>query len=297
MSQVISPALPGGTWPERHDTTRSPGREWWHYGRAQRWLVVSSPAALARAEARVTNAPQRAWATRAQPRFHGPAPRVEPPEAAPAALAGRATSWRSHQVETTWVIEHQRDAGTGRPPPTRPLTAMDWQRRVQARPAQARIAWRQHQGACVVIGTHSAASHVSDLQVRQADTAQNQGESGLRVLKAPAFFVAALFVKQPCRMPGLLMVMTFARLVYAVTQRRRRGPWVRHHDTIPPQITQPTERPTLRWVFPRLDGMHRVRVTVQDQAHDLLEGLTAGPMKVLRLCGEEVCQLDQIAPG
>jgi hypothetical protein len=85
--------------------------------------------------------------------------------------------------------------------------------------------------------------------------------------------------------------------VYAVTQRRLRGQWVWQHDTIPKQINPPTERPTLRWVFQLLEGIHRVRVTVQDQAHDLIEGLNAVQIKVLRLFGEEVCQLYQIAPG
>jgi transposase len=122
-------------------------------------------------------------------------------------------------------------------------------------------------------------------------------ESGFRFLKDPLFFVSSLFVKKPCRIQGLLMVMTLALLVYAVTQRRLRGQLVWQHDTIPNQINQPTARPTLRWVFQLLEGIHRVRVTVQDQAHDLIEGLNEVQIKVLRLCGEEVCQLYQIAPG
>jgi transposase len=36
------------------------------------------------------------------------------------------------------------------------------------------------------------------------------------------FFVSSLVVKNPCRMQGLLMVMTLALLVYAVAQRRLR---------------------------------------------------------------------------
>ena len=167
----------------------------------------------------------------------------------------------------------------------------------QARPDQERIAWRTQQGACVVIGTHRDASHVSDLQVLQADTAHRQVASGGRCLKDPVFFVASLLVQQPCRIPGLRMVLTLALLVEAVTQRRLRGPGVRHHDTIPKQINQPTEQPTGRWVFQRLDGIHRVRVTGQDQAHDLIEGLNEGQIRVLRVLGKEVCQRYQMAPG
>jgi hypothetical protein len=43
--------------------------------------------------------------------------------------------------------------------------------------------------------------------------------------------------------------------------------------------------------------MHRVRVTLQGQVHELIEGLNEVQNKVLRLFGEHVCCLSQIAPG
>src|SRR5438105_6519966 len=116
-------------------------------------------------------------------------------------------------------------------------------------------------------------------------------------LQPALFFVSSLFVKKPCRIQGLLMVMTLALLVYAVTQRRLRQQLARQGETVPNQINQPTERPTLRWVFQLLEGIHRVRVAVQDQVHDLIEGLNEVQIKILRLFGEEVCRLYQISPG
>jgi transposase len=59
VSQVITDALSGDTWHRVHDTTRYQRVELCHYGMAQRWLVVSSEAALQRAEATVNNAQQR----------------------------------------------------------------------------------------------------------------------------------------------------------------------------------------------------------------------------------------------
>ena len=82
-----------------------------------------------------------------------------------------------------------------------------------------------------------------------------------------------------------------------MTQRRLRHHLARQNETLPNQINQPTERPTLRWVFQLLEGIHRVRVTVQGEVHDLIEGLKAVPIKILRLFGEEVCRLYQISPG
>ena len=69
------------------------------------------------------------------------------------------------------------------------------------------------------------------------------------------------------------MVMTLALLVYSVAQRRLRAQLATHQETVPNQIKQPTPSPTLRWVFQLLEGIHRIRITVQGQAYDLIEGL------------------------
>jgi transposase len=111
------------------------------------------------------------------------------------------------------------------------------------------------------------------------------------------FFVSSLFVKKPNRIEGLLMVMTLALLVYSVAQRRLRAQLAKHQETVPNQIHQPTPSPTLRWVFQLLEGIHRVRMTVQGQMHDLIEGLNDVQIKILRLFGNEVCRLYQISPG
>jgi transposase len=106
-----------------------------------------------------------------------------------------------------------------------------------------------------------------------------------------------LFVKKPSRIQGLLMVMTVALLVYSATQRRLRKQLAEQNTTIPNQINQPTQRPTLRWVFQRLEGIHRVQVIVQGQVQELIEGLNDVQIKILRLFGEDVCRLYQISPG
>jgi len=60
---------------------------------------------------------------------------------------------------------------------------------------------------------------------------------------------------------------------------------------------QPTPRPTWRWLFQLLEGIHRVRVTVQDKVHDVIEGLNEVTIKILCLFGEGVCRLYQISPS
>ena len=185
-----------------------------------------------------------------------------------------------------------------RPPDTHHAhQAIAWPSQGHVRPDDEQIAYSKQYKACFVVGTNIEASQLSDADIIQAYKGQAQAEGGFRFLKDPLFFVSSLFVKKPSRIQGLLMVMTLALLVYAVAQRRLRQQLARQNETVPNQINQPTGRPTLRWVFQLLEGIHRVRVTVQGQVYDLVEGLNEVTIKVLRLFGEGVCRLYQISPG
>src|SRR5438270_10371295 len=62
VSQVITQALQWDLWHHLDETTRYHGLPLCHYGMVQRWLVVSSQAAMERAEASITKAQQREWA-------------------------------------------------------------------------------------------------------------------------------------------------------------------------------------------------------------------------------------------
>jgi len=85
VSPMITQALTGATWQCLDDTTRYQRGELGRDGMAQRWLVVSSQAALERAEASVQKAQQREHAGIAKPLLHMQAQRFEMPEAAQAA--------------------------------------------------------------------------------------------------------------------------------------------------------------------------------------------------------------------
>jgi transposase len=296
VSQVIRQALEWDTWHPVDDNLRYQPLELCHYGMAQRWLVVYSQAAFERATARLKKATQREEETITKALFHLQAQRFPTPEAAHDAVAAVAQRWQYHQVESSHLTEHPRYAGKGRPTPRTPRKASAWQIQAHVRPADEMIKDLQHVQACFVLGTTISASELSDPAAIAAYKSQSRVEGGFRLLKDPLFFVSSLFVKKPSRIEGLLMVMTLALLVYSVTQRRLRQRLAEHHQTVPNQIHQPTTSPTLRWVFQLLDGIHRVRVTVQGHVHDRIESLTNVQINILRLFGKEVCHLYQISP-
>jgi transposase len=229
--------------------------------------------------------------------LHLQAQRFATPEAAQEALTALAKGWMYHLVDSYSLSDHKRYARQGRPTPSTPVKAIEWQIQAHVRPHEAAIGHQKQYNACLVIGTNICASELGDTEVIAAYQRQSRVAGGFRFLKDPLFVVSSLFVKKPCRIQGLLMVMTLALLVYSVAQRRVRQPLAHHDQKVPNHINQPTTSPTLRWVFQLLEGIHRVRVTVQGQVHDLIEGLNDVQINVLRLFGEEVCRLYQISPG
>jgi transposase len=298
VSQVIWQALQWGeAWQRVDDTIRYQRLELCHYGMVQRWLVVYSDAAFKRAEATITRAQKREYEAIDKQLFHLQAQRFETPEAAHEALETLAKAWKSHQLDASHLIEHKRYACKGRPTSTTPVKASAWQIQGQVRPDDAALEHRKRCKACFVLGTNIAAKQLSDPEVIAAYKGQARAEGGFRFLKDPLFFVSSLFVKKPSRIQGLLMVMTLALLVYSVAQRRVRKQLAQQNETVPNQIHQPTPRPTLRWLFQLLEGIHRVRVTIQDKVHDVIEGLNEVKSKILCLFGEGVCRLYQISPS
>ena len=297
VSQMITQALTWDTWQWLDATTRYQRIALCHYGMAQRWLVVWSHASLERAEASVNKACQREAEAVKKQLFHLQAKRFETPSQAQQALSELANQWRYHQVQSYALSDHKRYAKKGRPMADTPIKALEWQMQAQVRPNAERLEEAKQHKACWVLGTNIEAEQLSDAEVITGYKGQAQAEGGFRFLKDPLFFVSSLFVKKPCRIQGLLMVMTLALLVYSVAQRRLRRELARQNETIPNQIHQPTNRPTLRWVFQVLEGIERVRLMVEGQVRDLITGLHEVKIKILRLFGEQVCHVYQLPSG
>jgi transposase len=297
VSQVIRQALEMDTWQHLDEQTGYQCLELCHFGIEQRWLVVQSQAAAWRAEATLSKAQKREHEAITQQLFHLHAKRFETPQLAQEALAAVSKKWKYHQVASSQLLEHKRYATKGRPTPTTPIKATEWQLHARVRPDVERIQQAKRYHACFVLGSNIEPEQLSDAEVIAGYKGQAQAEGGFRFLKDPLFFVSSLFVKKPSRIQGLLMVMTLALLVYAAAQRRLRQELARQHETIPNQINHPTNRPTLRWVFQVLEGIERVRVQVAGQVQELITGLNAVKIKILRLFGEQICHMYQLPSG
>jgi transposase len=113
---------------------------------------------------------------------------------------------------------------------------------------------------CCLLATNELDAHRFPPQALLAGSQGPQhAERGVRFLKDPGLWAAALDRKKPERMMALLMVMTVCWRVYAVLEYRLRKALKDHEATFPNQTGQPVQHPTARWVFPSCVGIHLLR--------------------------------------
>nr|WP_266889480.1 IS1634 family transposase [Trichormus azollae] len=95
--------------------------------------------------------------------------------------------------------------------------------------------------------------------------AQQSCERGFAFLKDPLFFADSIFLKSPERIESLGMVMGLCLLVYTLGQRQIITPLRESKSTVKNQLGKPTDRPTLRWIFPCFQSIHLV--TLNQEKH------------------------------
>ena len=296
VSQVIGQALASDQWQPVDDESSYHRMDLCHYGIQQRWLVVCSEAGIHRASKTIAKAQSKEYEKVNKQLFHLQAQRFDSTKAAHKALDAIVQKLRYHKLESSVLTQHKKYARRGKPTADTPIKAILWQIEATVTTADDDIITREQRGkACFVLGTSIPDAELSDLEVIAGYKGQEAVERGFRFLKAPEFFVSSLFVKKPSRIVGLLMVMTLALLVYSVAQRRMRKQLESTGETIPNQIDQPTSRPTLRWVFQLLEGIHQVSLDVDGQVTSVMDGITELRGKILKLFGKNVSQIYYIS--
>lgn len=296
VHQVIGQALASDQWQPVDDESSYHRVDLCHYGIQQRWLVVCSQAGIHRASKTLAKAQSKEYEKASKQLFHLQAQRFDSTEAAHKALDAIVQKLRYHRLESSTLTQHKKYARRGKPTADTPIKAILWQIEATVTTADDDIITQeQRRKACFVLGTSIPDTELSDVEVIAGYKGQGAVERGFRFLKAPEFFVSSLFVKKPSRIVGLLMVMTLALLVYSVAQRRMRKRLESTGETIPNQINQPTSRPTLRWVFQLLEGIHQVSLDVDGQVTSAMDGITELRGKILQLFGKRVSQIYYIS--
>lgn len=295
VKEVIEQAWEFAAWKELNPLLAYQRLDLSHYGITQRWLVVYSKEAEQRARKTLDKAVAREDEQTQKALFHLQAQRFGTKQDAQKALSSITQKLKYHCIEKVDVKQHIRYAQKGRPGPQTPIKEILWQINAHIQIDSEKVDAALKRKATFVVGSNISDTELKDEEVIQAYKGQSAVETGFRFLKDPLFFTSSLFVKKPSRMQALLTVMTLALLVYSIAQRRMRANLEAQKETLPDQIDRPTERPTLRWVFQMLEGIHRVSLSVEGKIHTMIEGLTDLRKKILQLFGQTVCQIYQIS--
>lgn len=260
-----------------------------HYGMKQRWHVLSSETSSERAQKQVDKKLSKESELIEKQLYHLQAQRFNCEQDAQLAAQTLAKKWKLHQLEQTEIKQHQKFDGKGRPKKNQQPTLIQYQIEATFQPDQAKIIMLKQRNSCYVIGSN--AIELSSQEIIEAYKNQYHVERGFRYLKNPQFFAPAFFVKNPKRMTGLVMVMLLALLIYTIAERRLRQKLKQLNETLPNQIKQQIQNPTLRWVFQLLEGINYVNLIITDQFHAFVDGLNALRVKILSLFGPFVTSL------
>jgi transposase len=202
--------------------------------------------------------------------------------------------WLEVQGRVSAVPKYQRP---GRPRKDAPPDRTEW--RIEATLAvNAEVAAQQaRRKASFLVATNVLdPGQLSDQELIQAYKEQGSVERGFAFLKDPLFLASSVFVKKRERIVALSLVMLLCLLVYRLAEYRLRARLAATGQTVPSQVKQPTDRPTMRWVFQCFEGISLVRfLPPHGPPQHVLTGLELLHEQVIRLLGPFCAHLYELS--
>jgi transposase len=185
------------------------------------------------------------------------------------------------------LVAHPKHRRPGRPRQDAPPDREVWQIQAAVTINEASLEREVRRKAAFLVATHVLApDHLSDQELIQTYKEQHSVERGFSFLKDPLFLASSVFVKNPERIVALSLVMVLCLLVYRLAEHRLREQLRAAGQTIPNQVTKPTDRPTMRWVFQCFEGIDLLHIRHgPDPTVDLVLRLQPLHHQVLALLG------------
>ena len=264
-------------------------------GIKQKWIVVFSKAAEERAEGTIDKRLKREKEKIEKALYHLQAQRFGCREDAQKELNRVIKGWKLHMVTRANFKEHKKYPARGRPSQGETPSSVEYQVIVEFECNNEKVSRDKQRSQCYVLAAHSELVTLSPEDIILTYSAQQNVERGFRFLKDPHFFTSSLLIKSPRRLEALVTVMTLALLLYCYAQRRLRGELAKTNETLPNQINQPTQSPTLRWVFQMLQGISCITMRTSEGIQIIWTGLNEKRLKILSLFSHYVGSIYQIS--
>ncbi len=196
------------------------------------------------------------------------------------------------------LVPHPKQNRPGRRRQGTPPDRTEWQ--IQAMvtvAAEVATCAVQRKAAFLVATNVLAANQLSDQELIRTYKEQHSVEQGFSFLKDSLFLASSVFVKKPTRIVALSLVMALCLLVYRLAECRLREQLVATGQTVSNQVKQPTDRPTMCWMFQCFEGINVVRRQPPlGPPQTDIAGLEPLHMQVIRLLGPYCEQVYIVAP-
>jgi transposase len=225
----------------------------------ERWVVVRTTPGEARARATLQRQMERLRQTWEKQLWHLGNLRFACAPDARAALAQQLKKCPAWLSVDSRLVAHPKQNRPGRPRKDMTPDRVEWQ--IEATLVvneEGRTRAVQRKASFLVATNVLDGDQLSDQELIQTYKDQHSVERGFSFLKDPLFLASSVFVKKPERIVALSLVMVLCLLVYRLAEHRLREQLAATGQTVPNQLKQPTDRPTMRWMFQCFEGINLV---------------------------------------
>jgi transposase len=258
----------------------------------ERWLVVVTDAGLARTRTTLAKRAQRDREHWERQLWHLGNQAFACQADAEAALQRQLKTLPVWLQVASTVSPRPHYAGKGRPPKGQLPTRETWHVQAQVTVVHDQLEREVQRQARFLVATNVLdPAELPDEQVISTYKAQSGVERGFAFLKDPLFLASSVFLKRPERIMALACIMVLCLLVYRLAEWRLRQQLAATDQTVPNQLKQPTNRPTMRWMFECFEGISLLTLPSPGGSQTLVHGLEPLHELVLSLLGPAVSKM------
>lgn len=262
----------------------------------ERWVVVRTTAGEERACATLARQAEKTHTAWEQQLWHLGNRRFACEADAQAVLAQQLKKRPDWLDVQSRVVAHPKHSRRGRPRADATPDREEWQIEASVTLNDEAVTREGRRKAAFLVATNVLdPDRLSDLELIATYKDQGSVERGFAFLKDPLFLASSVFVKKPERIVALSLVMVLCLLVYRLAEHRLREQLAATSQTVPNQLKQPTDRPTMRWMFQCFEGISLVgfQLPVGPPQRDIA-GLEPLHEQVIKLLGAHCEKLYKI---
>jgi transposase len=264
----------------------------------ERWVLVRTTQGEERARASLQQQVEKTRQQWEKTLWHLGAKRFACEPDAHAALTSCLKScpaWLTVQTSVTEQLKHRRP---GRPRKDATPERAEWQIQAALTVNEEEVTRAVRRKASFLVATNVLnPDDLSDQELIQTYKDQHSVERGFAFLKDPLFLASSVFVKKPQRIVALALVMVLCLLVYRLAEYRLRTQLATTGQTVPNQLSKPTDRPTMRWMFQCFEGISLVAFSAsQGPPHWAISDLEPLHEQVIALLGASCAKFYKLDP-